>query len=156
MAHFITFPKLGANVIEGAVGVWRKREGDCVRAGEPLVEMITSKATFEIESPVDGVLCRILAPAKSNVPVGYILGIVGAQDEELPDPTAENEQLVAALRAGALEGDPSSYSPMPEKIRATPGARRLAKELGVELAEIRLTSAQEVITESDVRRVAGK
>ena len=156
MAALVRFPKLGANVVEGAVSAWRRREGDSVRKGDPLVEIVTSKATFDVESPADGVLRRILAPEKSNLPVGYVLALVGEPGEELPDVDGENGRLLAAFRAEALqrrsgEAEPGATASR-KKVRATPGARRLAIELGIDLGEISLPSGSGVIREEDVRR----
>jgi len=149
MATLVHSPKVGANVTEGTVGAWHKREGDPVARGEPLVEIITSKATFDVESPAEGVLRRALAPEKSALPVGYILAILGAPDEPLPDAEAENARLMAAFRAQARET--ASGPIQPPKVKATPGARRLAAELGLDLAA---AAGSGVIREDDVRRAA--
>ena len=151
MTKLVIFPKIGANVVEGTVGRWRSREGESVRAGDPLVEVITSKATFEIESPAHGVLRKVFAPEKSNVPIGYILGVVGNADDEIPDVSAENERLMATFRAQAAQADGGGRE-QHAKIRATPGARRLARELGIELTDISPLPGHNVITENDVRR----
>ena len=140
----------------GTVGVWRRREGDPIRAGEGVVEIITSKATFDVDSPADGVLRKILAPPKSSVPVGYVLAVVGGRDEALPDVTEENERILAAFHARAAGADslPADDTP-PPTVRATPGARRLARELNVDLASIELPEGQTVIREQDVQRTSG-
>ena len=155
MAAQVRLPKLGANLVEGTVGLWRKREGDPVRAEEPLVEIITSKATFEVVSPIEGTLRKVLAPEKSNVPIGYVLALVGAPDEALPDVTAENARLVAAFRSQAAfsggEGKPAQ-EPQSRAVRATPGARRLAREANLPLADIPRASEHDVLREEDVRR----
>ena len=153
MATRVRFPKVGANVIEGAVGVWHKAEGDAVSVGDPLVEIVTSKATFDVESPIEGVLRSILAPAKSVLPVGYILCVVGSIGEDLPDAAVENERLLAEFRASARTAA-AAASGAKRKVRATPGARRLAGELGVDLASVVPSGGGGVIREADVRRVA--
>ena len=158
MAVCVRLPRLGANVAEGTVGAWRVREGAPVRAGELLVEILTSKATFEIESPADGVLSEILAPEKSSVPVGYVLAIVGDPDERFPDVSSENERVMAEFRARALRaggGGAATSAEAVRKLRATPGARRLARELGVELETIVLPTGRNVIREDDVRTAKG-
>lgn len=152
MTKLVTFPKIGANVVEGTVGVWRRREGESVRAGDPLVEIITSKATFEIESPAHGVLRKVFAPEKSNVPIGYILGVVGGADDEIPDVCAKNERLLADFRAQAGQAGDGGSKEQHARIRATPGARRLARELGIELTDISPPLGRNVITENDVKR----
>jgi len=99
--EFIRFPKIGANVEEGMVGTWHKAEGDVLKPSDPLVELITDKATFDLEAECAGVLRRILAPEKSTVPVAYILALVGEPGEDIPDVSAENARVMAAYRARA-------------------------------------------------------
>ena len=156
MASLVRFPKVGANVVEGTVGPWVRRGGERVRAGEPLVEIITSKATFEVESPSDGILREILAPEKSAVPVGYVLALIGEADEALPDVSSENDQLLAAFRAQALQEssgpEASVGAALRVKVRATPGARRLARTEGVDIGQIVLPPDRSVVKEDDVRR----
>ena len=152
MAALVRFPVVGANVIEGTVGRWHRREGERVGPGEPLVEIITSKATFDVESPDDGVLRKICAPENSILPVGYILAIVGEDGEDLPDTTCENATLVEEFRAKALDAErEQSAESVGKKIRATPGARRLARELNVDLATIP-PPTDGVLRENDVRQ----
>ena len=156
MAALVRFPVVGANIIEGTVGPWRRREGEEVRYGEPLVEIITSKATFDVESPEHGVLRKILAPEKSVLPVGYILAIVGDAQETLPDISSENAALVESFRAEAAaspQDGEEAVQAVPQKVRATPGARRLARELNIDLATIPPAKGS-VRREDDVRRAA--
>ena len=154
MATRVRFPKVGANVTEGAVGVWHKREGEAVSEGEPLVEIVTSKAPFDVESPASGLLRKILAPSKSVLPVGCILCVIGTAEEALPDVAAENERLLAEFRAAArgVSGDAPAAK---HRVRATPGARRLAGELGINLAAAAPSGGGGIIREADVRRLAG-
>jgi len=148
MAALLRLPKLAANVVEGSVGLWRKNEGDPVAAGEPVVEIITSKATFDLESPVDGVLLQRYAPEKSAVPVGFILASIGQPRETAPDVTAENARILADFRAQAAA---QTAAPAAAAVRATPGARRLAREAGVDLAAVPRAAGQDVLREEDVR-----
>jgi len=155
MIERVRFPSLAANVIEGTVGRWHKREGDSVCARDPIVEIITSKATFDIESPADGILRKILAPEKSIVPVGFILALVGDDTDGLPDVDAENQRLLAEFRTQAVQaGHTPESSPAP-RARATPGARRLTKEMGIELSRVPPAEGKSVITENDVRQFGG-
>ncbi len=156
MAECIRLPKLGANVREGTVGPWRRHAGDAVRAGEALVEIVTSKATFDLESPRDGVLLQVLAPERSSVPVGYVLAVLGAPGEEAPDVSEENAVVVAAFRAEAHSGgeaESAADDAPTKKVRATPGARRAARELGIDLADVPLPEGSPVLREADVRRM---
>ncbi len=144
MAFRIAIDRLEANIEVITVGPWLKAAGDPVRLGDPVVEIITDKITFEYEAEAEGVLRVIVAPEKSVVPVHYTIGVIAAEDEDLPDYEAENAELLRRLDAGvdvheaaqALAGPPRAR-PAPEgKVRATPAARRRAKELGVDLAEV--------------------
>jgi len=158
MAVLIRFPKVAANVEEGMVGAWRKRVGDRVARDEPLVELITDKATFELPAETDGTLLRILAEEKSTVPVNYVLGILGSPDEAVPDVTEENERLLALhRRRAAADWRPQAGSSVAgggvPNVRATPSARRLARELGVDLTQV-VPADGRVVRDDDVRRHA--
>jgi len=131
--------KLAANVEEATVGRWFKNEGEPVESGEPLFEAITDKAALEVPAEGSGILRKILAPANSVVPVGQVIAVIAEPDEELPDV----EPARAKARAAA-----------PRSIKASFGARRLARELGVDLAALVPSRPDGRITEEDVRRVA--
>ncbi len=153
----VRFPKVDANVVEGQVGMWLKAEGDPVDKDEPLVELITDKANFELPAEQAGVLRRILAPEKSVVPVNYVIGLIGEADEAIPDVTAENEAIMAAHReaAAALQtptAEDAAQRKRPErkKVRAKPAARRAAREAGIDLADVTPADGK-IVTEEDVR-----
>ena len=177
MATLVRFPKVGENVEEGQVGRWHKAAGALVEKGEPLVELITDKATFDLESPTSGVLFSVLAPEKSTVPTNYILGIIvekgdspnvnerGGQSPFSADGAAlvleaqkENETLMAAYRsrAGAGWSEAGTLGAHAgdtiTRIRATPAARRAAKAAGIRLEDIQQAFPGKVIGEEDVRR----
>ena len=157
MVTKLVFPKFDANIVDGMIGRWHKREGDHVEAGEPLVEIITDKAKFDYESPASGILRKVIATEKSTVPVGYVIAIFADAEEPLPDVRAENEAALARYReavavAGRNKSRAASVAPaLGERIRATPAARRLAKEAGVPLADIALPPGKNVIGEEDVK-----
>ncbi len=159
VATQVRFPKIGENVEEGQVGRWHKASGSLVAEGEPLVELITDKATFDIESPASGVLLNILAPEKSIIPTNYILAILGADGASLVvEARKENEALMAAHKARAAVGWTASHdagegaAPVAAKIRATPAARRAAKAAGLRLEDVQRAFSDKVIDEEDVRR----
>ncbi len=154
MVTLIRLPSLAANIAEATVNAWKHAEGDIVKEGEPLVEIITSKATFELESPATGVLRARLAPAKSVIPIGYVLGIVAEPGEALPNLTEENEAKMAAFRhrvSGRKRTDRVSSA-----VRATPGARRLARQAGIALEEVSCIDGTDIVREEDVRRHLGQ
>jgi len=146
VAEWVRLPSLGANVPEALVGTWHVREGERVRADEPLVEVITSKATFDLSSPAEGILLKVLAPEKSTVPVGFVLGVVGSCGEDVAPAIAENRRVMEEFRQRVMAGDLPAV-----RIRATPGARSLARSEGIDLGDVPPGPAG-VIREEDVRR----
>jgi pyruvate/2-oxoglutarate dehydrogenase complex dihydrolipoamide acyltransferase (E2) component len=162
----LLLPTIDANLVDATVTAWHKRPNDAVTTGEPLVEMTTDKAAFDLESPATGLLLRILAGEKSIVPAGYILAVVGQAGEEDAGADAENEALMAAYRAAAktaaradaAAGRAAAAAPTPpagaagpERVRATPRARQLARQHGIDLAAVQAETAAEVVTETVLR-----
>jgi len=141
MVTRVIMPKLAANIEEATVGQWFKREGESVSVGEPLFEAITDKAAVEVKAEGGGVLRRVLAPENSVVPVGQTIALIAESYEELPP--------VELPRPAARPAEAAD-------IKASFGARRLAKELGVSLAQVVPFRADGRITEEDVRRAAAR
>lgn len=158
MVHNVALEKVDANMEEATVGAWLVAVGDVIEPGAKFVELITDKVTFEYESPVGGTVRRLLASAGSLVPVGFVLAQIGAADEALVDPTADNERLLAEHRAKlevTIDVSASATTPSAAaggRVRATPAARRLARELGIELADVQPAEAGGIVSEDDVRR----
>ena len=141
-------PDLGEGLGEGEIARWLVEEGQEIAEDDPLVEIATDKTTVEIPSPAAGVVAKILVAAGEVVPVGTVLVVIGGDD--LVDAPAE--------RPRAEQGGPKSASNkllQEEKVRATPLVRRLAQELGVDLAAVAGSGPQGRITEDDVRAAAG-
>ena len=130
MAYAFKLPDLGEGLTEGEVARWLVAEGDEIAEDDPLVEIQTDKTTVEIPSPASGPVTRILVAAGEVVPVGTVLVVIGG---ELGEPEAQ-----AA----------------PARIQATPLVRRVAQELGVDLASVAPTGSGGRITEDDVRGAA--
>lgn len=172
MATRITVPHLDANLLDVTVTAWRKGVGDRVEAGECVVELTTDKAAFELESPGAGCLLEILAPEKSVVPSDFILALLGDPGEKDPDAAGFNLALLEKHRAGdeirkyevgaptpIRKGDcrpaPAPFHPTPSapaaRVRATPRARRLAQEQGVDLARVQSETGAIIIDEAVLR-----
>jgi len=150
LATKILMPKLSLTMKEGTVSEWFKKEGDMVEKGEPLVEVLSEKATYDVEAPASGVLRKILAPEGTDVPVAGTLGIITAPDEELPEietvaaaPKIEAEEAVAVPEKKPVER-------IKERIIASPAAKRLARENGIDLNQVRGTGPEGRIVEEDV------
>ena len=163
LAFLIKIEQWTENLEEATVGGWLKAEGDPVAVGDSVVEIITDKVTFEWEAEQGGILRRIAASANSVVPVGYCIGVIADADESLPDVDAMNESVRAQkLRLG--EERPLALGPPPrvkrtdglgkiKRVRAVPAARRIAREAGIDLAEVaKALTEDRRITVEDVRQ----
>jgi pyruvate/2-oxoglutarate dehydrogenase complex dihydrolipoamide acyltransferase (E2) component len=151
MAYELKLPDLGEGLTEGEVARWLVREGQEVAEDDPLVEVQTDKATVEIPSPAAGTVSRILVAEGQVVAVGTVLVVIGdgeAVAAPPPPPVATGSDPGQTPRHG-----PASRSEE-QRVRATPLVRRLAGELGVELASLAGTGPQGRVTEEDVRRAA--
>jgi pyruvate dehydrogenase E2 component (dihydrolipoamide acetyltransferase) len=153
MAITIIMPQGGQDITEGLVVRWLKKEGEPIRQGEVICEVETEKAVFEVESPADGVLLKIIAPAGAKVPIFAAIGIVGKpgetieSDRFLPVHSVTEKPLdVAAIRRKvAAQGVEAG-----EKIRASGKARKLASERNVDLFQVTGSGPQGRITAKDV------
>ena len=161
MVHNVGLEKVDANMEEATVGAWLVVEGDVVAQGQPFVELITEKVTFQWECPVAGTVLRLVAPEGSLVPIGYILAQLGDPGEPLPDVAEHNRALAEANRLRhEVTIDVGSVTAQPKpaagaRVRATPAARRLAREHDLELADLPAAQAGNVVTEDDVRAALG-
>jgi len=141
---------------EGRVVKWLKREGDRVAKGEPLFEVETEKATVEVEAPASGILGKILAGDGTVLPVGGLVAVLSEPGEAvptvavpaaMPTPPAPSPVIQPVLERGtpAVEG---------EEAKVSPAARRLARELGVDLLKVTGSGPDGRIVREDVLRVA--
>jgi len=131
----VIMPALGMNQDTGRVVAWLRAEGDTVARGEPILEIETDKATVQLEAPADGVLAAISAREGDEVPVGRPVAVILAAGETasaaVPDPAPEPEPApVVPVRDPAPTAPPAPAGRTP----ASPLARRLAAERGVDLA----------------------
>jgi len=151
----VSMPKWGLTMKEGKVSRWLKAEGDASRKGEPLFEVETEKITNVVEATVGGMLFQIVVPAGTVVPVGAVVAVIAEPGEQ--------PARIEGIRMGEIREEPAptgtkSAPPKPaaptEKkfMPASPAARRLAKELGVDLARVRGSGPEGRITEADVQR----
>ena len=176
MATELTMPQMGYDMQEGTVLRWLKGEGDAVANGEPIAEIETDKAVVEFESYADGVLHRIIVPAGTTVPVGEPIAVVGAQDEFVvvsddepagdaqaeaeagPDdeqPEAQTSAAIpmppASVTVPAAEPAPEPVEPAPSApLRASPIARRIADERGIDISKVQGTGPGGRIVKDDV------
>ena len=156
MATEVTLPRLGQGMESGTIVRWLKAEGDEVAQDEPLYELDTEKVTQEVESPAAGVLLRIVAPEGSEVPVGAPICVIGAVGEEVvvSAPPAPAAPAPAAAPAAPAAEAPKVEAAPDGRVKASPLARRMAKERGVDLAAVVGTGPDGRIVAEDVERAA--
>ena len=152
----IILPQWGMGMNEGQVVKWLKAVGDPVVKGEPLVEIESTKVSAEVEATADGTLGRVIVEEGKTVPVGTVLGLLlmaGESDSDLPEQETPRERTLrstATSRRSAAAGRRSGG-----KLVVTPRARRLARELNVDLDTIEAgTGPSGRVTEDDVRAAA--
>jgi pyruvate/2-oxoglutarate dehydrogenase complex dihydrolipoamide acyltransferase (E2) component len=152
MTTRIRVPHLDANTIDVTVTAWLKRPGECVAAGETIAELTTDKAAFDLEAPASGTLLAILAAPKSIVPSGYVIGVIGDPGASDPAAEADNAALLAAYRAATGAAPAAAAAPVAPpaaaRVRATPKARRLAQQHGIDLARVQAETGVEVVDEA--------
>jgi pyruvate dehydrogenase E2 component (dihydrolipoamide acetyltransferase) len=171
MATKVTMPQMGFDMTEGKVARWLKQVGDPVKKGEAVVEIETDKVNIESEAQGNGVLREILVSDGTTVPVGAMIAIIGAPDEDLtaikaeaglvaapPEQSAAESkgaekpvavaQPIAAERAAAPAAAPTAEGN--GRIKASPLAKRIAKEKGINLAQLAGTGPGGRIVKRDV------
>jgi pyruvate dehydrogenase E2 component (dihydrolipoamide acetyltransferase) len=159
VATEVILPRLGQGMESGTIVRWLKSEGEAVEKGEPLFELDTDKVTQEVEAEAAGVLLKI-AVAEGEVPVGQTVAFIGAKGEDVPEVAPAPEESGAAHQAPA-EAEPPAETQVPGtglsqstngRIKASPLARRMARERGIELSGVRGTGPDGRIVAEDVER----
>jgi pyruvate dehydrogenase E2 component (dihydrolipoyllysine-residue acetyltransferase) len=170
MATEIVMPRQGNSVESCVILEWRKNEGDSVAVGEIVCEVETDKATFEIESPGDGILLKQFFPEGADVPVLTVIAAVGESGENVSSlaPSGTSATVPAAVSEPDSErqaSDPAPKAVAPEVPKAEPAAvsgtvspraRKTAQKLGVSLEGISGTGPGGRIIERDVLAAEGK
>jgi len=157
MAFSVVMPALEMAQETGKLIAWRKKEGDRVSKGDPLLEIETDKAVMEVEATADGILAGITGVVGTDIPVGRTIAWIVAPGEK---PPAEIETAPAPAARGKTEshaapvGPVTSEPPAAQAARISPKARRLAKELGVDIAAVRGSGPGGEILASDVQVAA--
>ncbi|MCD5390638.1 2-oxo acid dehydrogenase subunit E2 [candidate division NPL-UPA2 bacterium] len=158
MVSKVIMPKLGQTMEEGVIERWVKKEGDRVEKGDILLEITTDKATLEVESYAGGVLRKILAQEGETVPVTRVIGLIAELDEELPEVEVEVEspkQEPSAATPGAEELSPVKAVGK-SRVKASPLARKLAQDRGIDLSKVMGTGPGGRITREDVLKAGEK
>lgn len=174
MAKEITMPKLSDTMTEGLFAGWRKNVGDRIERGDIIAEVETDKAVMELEAFASGVLLKTMAKDGEQVPVGTVLGLIG-EPGELDDTAVaapESAPEATAPTAAAVEPPPSAPSapaklqptaPPPaeahveqEHEKASPLVRRMARDQGIDLAQVHGSGPEGRITQEDLADFAAQ
>jgi pyruvate dehydrogenase E2 component (dihydrolipoyllysine-residue acetyltransferase) len=167
----VTLPRLGQGMETGTIVRWLKSEGESVEKGEPLYELDTEKVTQEVEAEASGVLLKILAGEGEEIEVGKAIAVIGQEGEEVSvpaeTPAAQKEEPQAEAEPDSgpepepepelqpeTEPEQPAASPNGGRIKASPLARRIARERGIELSSLRGTGPEGRIVAEDVERAS--
>ncbi|HGC8301615.1 TPA: dihydrolipoamide acetyltransferase [Streptococcus agalactiae] len=164
MAVEIIMPKLGVDMQEGEILEWKKQVGDVVNEGDVLLEIMSDKTNMEIEAEDSGVLLKITHGNGDVVPVTETIGYIGAEGEEVTE-ASSSENTSVEENATQVTSEPekveeTSEPSVPaatsgEKVRATPAARKLAREMSIDLALVSGTGANGRVHREDVESFKG-
>lgn len=156
MATEVILPKVDMDMTTGTIAVWHVNDGDTVKKGQPLFDIETDKAAMEIESPAEGVIKIGDAPVKAVVPIGAVVAMIFAAGET-PVAFAKSAPAAAPVTApaaspqhGSATAAPAAATKTDGTVRATPLARRLAKQAGVSLASVAGSGPHGRIVAADV------
>ena len=165
MADIVIMPKLGFDMAEGTLVRWVRQVGESVTKGEVLAEIETDKATVEVESGFSGVVRHHVVEPGTSVPVGSPIAVIGSADEAIDlegigrangAAGAGDAKTAAAAGAAAIAAPASPEGAAPAgRVNASPLARRLATEAGLDLASVRGSGVGGRITRKDIEAVRG-
>lgn len=183
MAEIIRMPKLSDTMTEGGLSKWHKKVGDKVKTGDLLAEIETDKATMDFESPVDGVLLHLGVPAGKSAAVDSILAVFGKEGEDISKLLAEAAaEAPAAKKSEPAPEAPKPAAPAPApapkpapapvaaarpapapapiaaangRVKASPLARHLAEEKGIDISRVRGSGPEGRVTKQDIEGYRG-
>ncbi|MBI4369796.1 MAG: 2-oxo acid dehydrogenase subunit E2 [Elusimicrobia bacterium] len=154
MAYEFKLPDVGEGLHEGEVVQWYVKEGDAVKAEQHLVDILTEKATVEITCPKDGAVLKILVKPGEKITVGQTIVVFGQAGEiydESPRSTVQRPTSSESETNGHGSIEVAQAASAPGEVSATPAVRKLAKDLGIDLAKVRGTGPNGRIVEEDIR-----
>lgn len=158
MATEVVMPQMGYDMQEGKILRWLKKEGEPVARGEVIAEIETDKAAIEMPAYAAGVLGKIYVEEGATVPVGHVVAVISAPGEEIPERTPDVPAAPPAEAAAPAREAPAAPSATPSAaagtVKASPVARRLAEETGVNLQAVSGTGPGGRITKTDVEAFA--
>ena len=158
MASRVVMPKLTDTMEEGVLLAWKKREGDSVQAGEALAEIETDKAIMDLEAFASGILRKILVQEGATVMSGTLIGVIGGADEDITPALTDRITAAPSVGGGTKTSAPPAAGPAPTspassqgtRVIASPRAKALAADRGIDLSTIAGTGPGGRIVEEDV------
>ena len=154
MAQEVLMPKLGLTMTEGTIEEWKYKEGDSVKKGDILFSVATDKLTNDVEAEADGILLKILLPEGETAPCKAVIAYIGEAGEVIAEGGASAESAAAQAPASSAAAVPAKTPAVTRDpgtpVLASPAAKKLAKEKGVDLALIAGTGPKGRITLEDV------
>jgi pyruvate dehydrogenase E2 component (dihydrolipoamide acetyltransferase) len=157
MATDVVMPRLSDSMEEGTILKWLVEEGGEMKRGEPLVEIETDKANMTYDADTDGTLIEVVAKEGATLPVGEVIARIGAAHEEKQEQQAVGQAAEPEPQSEEPEEDepePSGNGGDPERVKASPLARRMAEETGVEIAELSGSGPGGRVVKSDIEAAA--
>lgn len=148
-------PSLGADMEAGTLLEWRVKPGQAVRRGDIVAVVDTDKAAIDVEIWMDGVVEQLIVQPGTKVPVGTVLALIRGTGEAAQAPTVPVPPSHPAAAPGVAKPVPPA-APTPPHVHATPWARRLAADLGVDLVRVQGTGPGGAITHEDIERAAAR
>lgn len=147
-------PDIGEGIHEGEIVKWLIKEGDFIREDQPMVEVMTDKATVEIPAPRAGKILRLLGKEGEVVKVGSVLVVIEEVGAAAPAAKPAVATATTSMVAATATVAPSAPPVSPGRVLATPATRKLARELAIEIASVPGTGPGGRVTDEDVRRFA--
>lgn len=154
MAYDVKLPDIGEGVAEGEIVRWLVKTGDAVKEDQPLVEVMTDKASVEIPAPRTGTIEAIHVEEGAMVPVGTVIISIAVAGAAAPAPAMATHGHAAPAAASASSPVAAAPAAAPAKIEATPAVRALAKQMGIALETVKGTGPHGRITADDVHAAA--
>lgn len=157
MAYEVKMPKFGETMTEGTIFNWLVEEGDNIEKGDPLFEIETDKASLEVEAEESGILAKILVAENESAPIGDLVAVIAEEGEDIDslefesgaaveeEETEEKQEEEAAPKAEAAPFEAG------DKIKASPAAKTLARNKGIDLKDVKPGEGRDAVIEADVR-----
>jgi pyruvate dehydrogenase E2 component (dihydrolipoamide acetyltransferase) len=154
----VVMPKFGLTMQEGTIQQWFKAEGETIEAGQPLFEVETEKVLYEVEAPASGTVAKLLYPLEAKVPCANVVAVIAVPGEDVAAVAVEYATKTPSVTAQTAPASAPAAQPISVAatgtVAATPAARKLAKERGIDLTTVTGTGPGGRITREDVEAAA--